>query len=158
LRTATTPEVVVAKSRATLNSLFPNFPPAPSSSRAGLLYWFEVLFAKPFPAFSSKMNAWVTWWAAQWLMGKSELDNLTVEPGTNMVGDGRNQLLQIKRCRYLESGSCASLCVNSCKIPTQQFFNEDMGVKMRIIPDYKTFECRFEFGVEPTEEDEEEVS
>lgn len=57
----------------------------------------------------------------------------------------------------MEKGKCASMCMNSCKLPTQEFFNEDMAVPMRMIPDYKTYECRFEFGIPPTEEDEEEA-
>ena len=165
IETADTADVVVAKSRATLNSLFPNWPPTFGlSDRVGLLYWFEILFAKPFPEFSSKLNAWVTWWAAQWLMGPCELQDLDMDEiddktkiQDSMIGDGRGQLVRVKRCRYLESGSCASLCVNSCKLPTQQFFNDDMGVPMRMIPDYQTYECRFEFGISPTPEDEEEA-
>ena len=39
-------------------------------------------------------------------------------------------------------------------MPTQQFFNEDMAVPMRMVPDYETYECRFEFGVAPTATDE----
>jgi hypothetical protein len=39
-------------------------------------------------------------------------------------------------------------------MPTQEFFNLDMGVPMRMIPDYETLECRFQFGVKPTEDDE----
>ena len=37
---------------------------------------------------------------------------------------------------------------------SQEFFNEDMGVPMRMIPDYDTFECRFEFGTSPDPQDE----
>ena len=164
-------DAVVARSRATLNSLFPDWPPTfGMSERVGLLFWFEVLFARPFPAFSCKLNAWVTWWAAQWLMGLCDLRDLPGDspagnaedgdgdaPTAAEVGDGRGQLVLVQRCRYLEAGSCASLCVNSCKLPTQQFFNEDMGVPMRMVPDYLTYECRFEFGVAPTPADEEEA-
>lgn len=162
-------DALVVRSRATLNSLFPDWPPTFGlSDRVGLLFWFEVLFARPFPAFSSKLNAWVTWWAAQWLMGPCDLGDLPGDDDGNddgegaptaraEAGDGRGQLVLVRRCRYLESGSCASLCVNSCKLPTQQFFNEDMGVPMRMVPDYDTYECRFEFGVRPTPEDEEEA-
>lgn len=173
METAPSPQAVVAKSRNTLNSLFPDWPPTfgLAGDRVGLLFWFEVLFARPFPAFSSKLNAWVTWWAAQWLMGQCELldleptsdrgsgsdDDDTTTTTTPRVGDGGKQLVLVKRCRYLEAGSCASLCVNSCKLPTQQFFNEDMGVPMRMIPDFLTFECRFEFGVAPTLRDEDEA-
>lgn len=37
------------------------WPPAAPDGRRGLLYWFQELFAKPFPNFSYKLNAWVTW-------------------------------------------------------------------------------------------------
>lgn len=182
METAPNAESVVAKSRATLNSLFPDWPPNVWNDRVGLLFWFEILFAKPFPIFSSKLNAWVTWLAAQWLMGPCELkdleeatvlssppengqrteEDIVMKDSSNklidtMLGDGKDQLVLVRRCRYLEAGACASLCVNSCKLPTQQFFNEDMGVPMRMIPDYSTYECRFEFGVAPTPEDEEEA-
>lgn len=161
IETAESADAVVVKSRATLNSLFPDWPPS-WTDRVGLLFWFEILFAKPFPAFSSKLNSWVTWWAAQWLMGPCEVQDLVpkeagIESDEDMVGDGKGQLMLVKRCRYLEAGSCASLCVNSCKLPTQLFFNEDMGVPMRMKPNYETFECRFEFGIAPTVEDEEEA-
>ena len=69
---------VEAASHRVLTSLFPDWPPRPpawlaarlsgtlpqpSAERVGLLYWFEVLFASPFPAFSARLNAWVTWCA-----------------------------------------------------------------------------------------------
>ncbi|GMI04864.1 hypothetical protein TrVE_jg13380 [Triparma verrucosa] len=140
----------VQKSRATLQSLFPDWPPSPKST-TGLLYWFKILFSTPFPSFSSKLNAYITCACSQWLMGPSSLLPL---PSSSSSGSGSNNLVEIKRCRYLEATKCASICVNTCKLPTQQFFNEDMGVKMRIVPDYESYGCRFEFGVEPTEEDE----
>ena len=47
IETSETADIVVAKSRATLNSLFPNWPPTfGMTDRVGLLYWFEILFAK----------------------------------------------------------------------------------------------------------------
>ena len=159
LETSLSSDEAVAKSLTTLRSLFPDWPPFSPPDKVGLLYWFELLFAKPFPAFSAKLNSWVTWWAAQWLMGPCEIEDLVGE-GVNedaRVGDGKGQLMKVRRCRYLEEGGCASLCVNTCKLPTQKFFNEDMGVPMRMIPDYSTFECRFEFGLAPTEDDEEEA-
>ena len=63
----------------------------------------------------------------------------------------------VHRCRFLEEAACASVCVNVCKMPTQAFFNEEMGVAMRMEPDYETLECRFKFGVPPTEADEEDA-
>jgi hypothetical protein len=33
------------------------------------------------------------------------------------VGAGMGVL--VERCRYLEEAGCASICLNSCKVPTQ---------------------------------------
>ena len=44
--------------------------------------------------------------------------------------------------------------VSGLRVGAQAFFNEDMGVPMRMLPDYDTLECRFQFGVPPTAEDE----
>ena len=59
--------------------------------------------------------------------------------------------------RFLEASGCASVCVHTCKAPTQEFFNQDMGVPMRMLPDYASYECVFEFGVAPTAADDAEA-
>jgi Beta-carotene isomerase D27-like, C-terminal len=41
-------------------------------------------------------------------------------------------MLQVKRCRYLEDAGCASVCVNTCKVPTQEFFMKDMGLPLQV--------------------------
>ena len=51
---------------------------------------------------------------------------------TPEVGDRMNQLVFVKRCRFLEQSGCASVCVNACRVPTQDLFNGDMEVPMRI--------------------------
>lgn len=55
--------------RRVLKSLFPSWLPAQ----------FAVMFSKPFPAFSSRLNAWVTLVASQWLMGPSQLNDIEVK-------------------------------------------------------------------------------
>ena len=67
---------------------------------------------------------------------------------------GTSQGVLVKRCRFLEESGCASVCVNSCKIPTQKFFAEDMGLPLTMTPDYETGECQFSFGLTPTDESE----
>ena len=113
------------RARGVLRGLFPDWPPAPGAEQPGLLWWFTRLFARPFPEFSAKLNAKVTWAAGGWLMGPLELRDLEEE---SEVGDGINQLVYVKRCRFLEQSGCASVCVNACKFPTQDLFNGDMGV------------------------------
>ena len=96
-------------------------------------------------------------------MGPCELTDLETEIAAaaraldGRYADGRDQLVLVRRCRFLEESGCASVCVNACKMPTQRFFNEGMGVPMRMRPDYETLGCRFEFGVPPTPEDEVEA-
>ena len=39
----------------------------------------------------------------------------------------------MRRCRYLEETGCASVCINSCKLPTQAFFAQDMGLPLTMV-------------------------
>ena len=124
-------------SQRVLRRLFPDWPPrfgaeaatAPPAARPGLLWWFEILFARPLPAFSAKLNARVTALAGQWLMGPCEVEDLSCDDAAAAVvpGDGVGQQVLVRRCRFLEESKCASVCVNACKVPTQAFFNDDMG-------------------------------
>ena len=95
------------------------------------------------------MNAWATWVAGTWLMGECEVNDIEID-GKILKDQG----LLVKRCRFLEESGCASVCVNSCKIPTQNFFLEDMGLPLTMTPDYETHECQFDFGRKPGEQDE----
>ena len=66
------------------------------------------------------------------------------------------QSVKAERCRFLESSGCASVCVNSCKAPSQAWLKEDFGMDMHIQPNYDDFSCVWRFGVEapPLYEDE----
>ncbi len=99
------------------------------------------------------MNAWATWVAGTWLMGECEINDCEIDGGKI----GKNQGLLVKRCRFLEECGCASVCVNSCKIPTQNFFNEDMKLPLTMEPNYETGECQFSFGLSPTADKEQEA-
>mmetsp|Transcript_28540 Transcript_28540/g.43688 ORF Transcript_28540/g.43688 Transcript_28540/m.43688 type:complete len:219 (+) Transcript_28540:43-699(+) len=137
-----------ALSQMVLCSLFPDL----------ILNNFGWMFAKPFPEFSRKMNAWATFYAGVWLMGEVEINDCEIDgEGNNEDGEvtiGKNQGLLVKRCRFLEESGCASVCVNSCKIPTQNFFRENMGLPLTMEPDYETGECQFSFGLTPSLEQE----
>ena len=72
----------------------------------------------------------------------------------NRKGSGKNQGVLVQRCRFLEELQCASICVNSCKIPTQNFFRQNMELELTMTPDYSMGECQFAFGKAPTEKEE----
>lgn len=116
-----------------LQSLFP----------AWLLPLFKVMFAKPFPGFSNQMNAFATALTCQWLMGPCKVNDVELPSGQVLPASG----VKIDRCRYLEESGCISVCLNSCKVPTQEFFKNDMGVDVTLTPNYEDFSCQFAFGV-----------
>lgn len=123
----------------TLRDLFPSWLPGQ----------YSILFSKPFPEFSARMNAWATRMGGTWLMGECEVNDIEIDGQIY-----KDQGLLVKRCRFLEESGCASVCVNACKIPTQNFFIEDMGLPLTMTPDYETYECQFSFGVMPNSQEE----
>lgn len=45
-----------------------------------------------------------------------------------------------------------------CKIPTERFFQETLGLEMSMEPDFDTYECRLSFGLKaPALEEDETV-
>ena len=118
-----------------LLSLFPHWLPKA----------FGVMFAKPFPRLSYTLNAVATYATCQWLMGPLEINDVEMDDGQV----GTNNGVLVHRCRYLEESGCVSVCVNSCKIPTQAFFNQHMSLPLTMSPNYDDFSCQFSFGKTP---------
>ncbi|KAL6771544.1 hypothetical protein ACKKBG_A26805 [Auxenochlorella protothecoides x Auxenochlorella symbiontica] len=132
-----TPADTQAATVSILKSLFPPWLPGA----------FAVMFSKPFPAFSARLNAWATAVTCQWLMGPCSVVAVDDGDGQPKAGQG----VKVERCRYLEESGCASVCLNSCKFPTQRFFMEDMGLPLTMTPNYDDFSCEFAFGRTPPE-------
>lgn len=110
----------------------------------GLLPAYKVLFGS-FPSFSAWMNTRVTQWTTQWLMGNSTVQDLELADGTMKS----QQLLIVERCRFLEESGCIQTCIHACKVPTQNFFYEEMGLPVTLTPNMTDLSCRFSFGVVP---------
>lgn len=120
------PRDLTAGSLRVLYSLFPGW----------ILVAFRRSFAVALPGVSARLNAGVTALTSRWLMGPNTLN----EGGTGVL---------VERCRYLEASGCVSTCVNGCKVPTETFLKEGLGVDLWMQPDYDTYECQFSFGVKP---------
>jgi hypothetical protein len=41
---------------------------------------------------------------------------------------------RIEKCQYLESSGCVGMCVNMCKVPTQDFFTNEFGLPLTMNP------------------------
>ena len=59
------------------------------------------------------------------------------------------QAVKAERCRFLETSQCASVCVNTCKAPSQEWLSEDFGMDLHIQPNYDDFSCQWKFSVKP---------
>lgn len=93
-----------------------------------------------------------------WLMGPMEgVDHVDVKTPDFLRKTFRNlpesikvpQSVKAERCRFLETSQCASVCVNSCKAPSQEWLAEDFGMDLHIQPNYDDFSCQWKFSVKP---------
>jgi len=126
--------------------LFPSF----------LLPTYKVVF-RPFLSLSILMNAYVTLWTTKWLMGPSKLVDLDASVNINVEqqqhqqqnGPVNTMTLQIEKCRFLEASGCVRTCLHACKIPTQDFFFQEMGLPVSVSPNLTDMSCKFVFGQSP---------
>eukprot|EP00897_Mesotaenium_endlicherianum_P000883 jgi/Mesen1/10796/ME000092S10287 len=102
-------------------------------------------FRKLFPPtkWSAELNAAITVPFFQWLVGPAELKEVEVNGVKQMSG------VQIKKCRYLENSGCVGMCVNMCKLPTQDFFTNDFGLPLTMTPNFEDMSCEMVFGQMP---------
>ncbi|CAI5530716.1 unnamed protein product [Closterium sp. Naga37s-1] len=87
-------------------------------------------FRKLFPPskWSAEINAAITVPGFKWLVGPCQLKEVEVNGQKQMSG------VQITKCRYLEVSGCVGMCVNMCKLPTQDFFTNDFGLPLTMTP------------------------
>ncbi|WOL11799.1 beta-carotene isomerase D27, chloroplastic [Canna indica] len=93
---------------------------------------------------ASMMLAKATAILCQWLMGPCTVNSVDLADGSSSVSG-----VFVERCKYLEESKCLGVCVNTCKLPTQRFFNEYMGVPLYMEPNFSDYSCQFNFGVLP---------
>ncbi|KAH6813913.1 beta-carotene isomerase D27 [Perilla frutescens var. frutescens] len=93
---------------------------------------------------ASVMVARVTALSCQWLMGTCTVNSVDMPDGSSWPSG-----VFVEKCKYLEESKCAGVCINTCKLPTQTFFNEYMGVPLVMEPDFNDYSCQFKFGVNP---------
>lgn len=111
-------------------------------------------FRKLFPPtkWAAEFNATLTVPFFQWLVGPSEV----IEVEVNGVKQRSGVL--IKKCRYLENSGCVGMCVNMCKIPTQDFFTNEFGLPLTMNPNFEDMSCEMVYGQAPPPFEEDPVS
>lgn len=78
-----------------------------------------------------------------WLIGPSEVKE------SEFNGRKEKNVVYIKKCRFLEQTNCIGMCTNLCKMPSQTFIKETMGMPVNMVPNFDDMSCEMIFGQEP---------
>jgi Beta-carotene isomerase D27-like, C-terminal len=94
------------------------------------------------------LNAWFAAQMFEWLVGSCEVAvaDITLADGTLR---SQPSGVHIKKCRYLAESGCVGMCVNMCKVPTQEFFTKKFGIPLTMTPNFENLSCEMIFGQMP---------
>ncbi|XP_022898222.1 beta-carotene isomerase D27, chloroplastic-like isoform X2 [Olea europaea var. sylvestris] len=67
-----------------------------------------------------------------WLVGPCEVKESEFE------GAKEKNVVHIKKCRFLEETNCVGMCTNLCKMPSQAFIQESLGMPSTMVPSKAT--------------------
>ncbi|ERN08265.1 beta-carotene isomerase D27, chloroplastic isoform X1 [Amborella trichopoda] len=111
-------------------------------------------FRKLFPPtkWAAEFNAALTVPFFHWLVGPSQVVEVEVNGVKQKSG------VHITKCRYLENSGCVGMCVNMCKIPTQDFFTNEFGLPLTMTPNFEDMSCDMVYGQAPPPFEEDPVS
>jgi hypothetical protein len=94
------------------------------------------------------LNAWFAARLFGWLVGPCEVAEAEIDLPDGTVRS-QPSAVQIKKCRYLADSGCVGMCVNMCKVPTQEFFTEKFGIPLTMKPNFEDLSCQMIFGQIP---------
>ncbi|WP_017325426.1 DUF4033 domain-containing protein [Synechococcus sp. PCC 7336] len=95
-----------------------------------------------------ELNAWSATLLFEWLVGPCEVKEVEIAAADGSVRRQKSGV-HIKKCRYLEQSQCVGMCVNMCKLPTQDFFYKDFGIPLTMTPNFEDMSCEMAFGQLP---------
>ncbi|RLM97778.1 hypothetical protein C2845_PM06G08070 [Panicum miliaceum] len=99
--------------------------------------------------FRSKMVEEVGWDSEKpGYAGLMEVANRLMVKGKS-ASETEQAAVFVEKCKYLEESKCLGICINTCKLPTQTFFKDRMGVDLYMEPNFEDYSCQFNFGVPP---------
>ncbi|KAK1587210.1 hypothetical protein Q3G72_010634 [Acer saccharum] len=76
-----------------------------------------------------------------WLVGPCEVSEIN--------GNKEKNVVHIKKCRFLEETNCVGMCTNLCKMPSQTFVKNSLGMPVNMVPNFDDMSCEMIFGEEP---------
>ncbi|RDX89727.1 Beta-carotene isomerase D27, chloroplastic, partial [Mucuna pruriens] len=78
-----------------------------------------------------------------WLVGHSEVRESEVN------GRREKNVVYIPKCRFLEETNCVGMCINLCKMPSQSFIKDSLGMPVNMVPNFDDMSCEMIFGQDP---------
>ncbi|KAE8730663.1 Beta-carotene isomerase D27 [Hibiscus syriacus] len=78
-----------------------------------------------------------------WLIGPSEVLESEFE------GRREKNVVYVKKCRFLEQSNCVGMCINLCKMPSQVFIKDSLGMPVNMVPNFDDMSCKMIFGQDP---------
>ena len=116
---------------------------------------------------SEKSSQFMSFGLLGWLVGPSERFVVDVKVPVT-TGNTTTDVLEytteqwrsgvkLTECRYLVESGCKSACLHLCKGPTQSFFNDHLGMKMTMKPNFQDCSCEMFFGVTPPPKEEDDA-
>ncbi|KAJ7977324.1 beta-carotene isomerase D27, chloroplastic-like [Quillaja saponaria] len=78
-----------------------------------------------------------------WLVGPCEVKE------SDFNGRREKNVVHMKKCRFLEESNCVGMCTNLCKMPSQLFIKDSLGMPVYMVPNFDDMSCEMIFGQEP---------
>ncbi|XP_048232347.1 beta-carotene isomerase D27, chloroplastic isoform X2 [Ricinus communis] len=78
-----------------------------------------------------------------WLIGPCQVRE------SEFNGRKEKNVVHIKKCRFLEETNCVGMCTNLCKVPTQTFIKQSLGMPVNMVPNFDDMSCEMVFGQDP---------
>ncbi|XP_064995093.1 beta-carotene isomerase D27, chloroplastic-like [Musa acuminata AAA Group] len=78
-----------------------------------------------------------------WLVGPCQVRKSEVK------GKTEKNVVYIPKCRFLESTNCVGMCTNLCKVPSQKFIQDSLGMPVYMVPNFEDLSCEMVFGQQP---------
>ena len=111
--------------------------------------FFKETYKKNARLLCEQSSEWIRFGFLTWLIGPTERISVKVSEDEEWLSG-----VKLTECRYLQASGCKSLCLHLCRGPTEALFNEQLGVPLRMSPNYEDCSCTFEFGLKPLPIDE----
>ncbi|CAL5425160.1 unnamed protein product [Camellia sinensis] len=113
---------------------------SPTASNLQLIRIFTLLTNSKF---ARELFAVLTTLCVNWLVGTSEVRE------SELNGKRERNVTHIKKCRLLEESNCVGMCINLCKMPTQTFIKDYLGMPLNMVPNYDDMSCDMIYGQDP---------